>query len=229
MRTKAMQCSYSEEIELAKLRTLTALFREAFGYQPLSFRAGRFGARPYTLVCLAQLGYLVDTSVTPGINWVLPEGAARFRGAPTQPYFPDPADITRQGSSCILEVPVTIHAGGLARLAQATRGDVLQRGLALAGLGPTWLRPSYSSVSQMRRLLDLMCSNSPGDMVVANMMFHSVEFVPGASPYCRTQRDCDHLLGKLDATLKYAAERGFKFSRLSDLYRIYQSPGTARI
>src|SRR4029077_1486953 len=38
------QCFLEPEVEYGKLKNLTALFTERFGYSPVSFRAGRFSA-----------------------------------------------------------------------------------------------------------------------------------------------------------------------------------------
>jgi len=85
--TSAFQCHYDRATEQEKLRGLTALFADAFLAKPRSFRAGRFGIGPHSLGILADLGYAVDSSVTPFKDWAqagAPEAA--FRGAPTQPY-----------------------------------------------------------------------------------------------------------------------------------------------
>jgi hypothetical protein len=220
-RTKAMQCAYAEALEFRKLQTITTLFQERFGYRPLSFRAGRFGARGHTLRCLAQLGYLVDTSVTPGVNWVLPEGAARFRGAPHQPYFPDVADLRLRGSLPVLEVPVSIWESGAARISRWCGLETILARLPTRALTPAWLRPSFASERGMRRVLRELLVSCRDGTFVANMMFHSMEFIPGASPYAATGRDCKRLLDRLQAVLEFSGGQGFQFRRLSDLYELY--------
>ena len=65
--TSAFQRDYSPEIEALKMANLTSLFTEAFGRPPRSFRAGRFGIGRFSLEILQNLGYRVDSSVTPHV------------------------------------------------------------------------------------------------------------------------------------------------------------------
>lgn len=61
-----MQRNYSPKVEFRKLRNLTNLFRDSFGYGPLSFRAGRFGSSKDTCKFLKELGYTHDSSMVVG-------------------------------------------------------------------------------------------------------------------------------------------------------------------
>ena len=69
--------SLSDELLAGKLRTITEQFTTAFGHAPRVYRAARYGADPRTWDVLAQLGYTVDTSVTPGSTGV-PKAARIF-------------------------------------------------------------------------------------------------------------------------------------------------------
>ena len=87
-----------------------------FGRTPLHFRAPNFSTSAQTLSVLERLGYRSDSSVLPGRyvrRWrTLP--LLDHRNAPLDPYHPDPRSILQEGSSSILEVPVTpnpFHAG----------------------------------------------------------------------------------------------------------------------
>ena len=58
---------------------------------------------------LKELGYLVDSSVTPTRWWWRRRGeGVNFLGASDQPYFPDVKDFRKNGNMKILEVPVTL-------------------------------------------------------------------------------------------------------------------------
>jgi hypothetical protein len=106
--TSAYQRDYPREVEAERLVFLTEQFRAAFDASPTSFRAGRFGIGPNTLPILESLGYMVDSSVTPGVDWSRYDGPS-FLGAPTQPYRPDPANVTVRGNCNVIEVPMTIR------------------------------------------------------------------------------------------------------------------------
>ena len=82
-----MQCDYAPSIEYGKLLNLTNMFERLFGYRPRSFRAGRFGARAWTIACLEALGYTHDTSVTPFSQLVRPGRFLQARLArPLSPF-----------------------------------------------------------------------------------------------------------------------------------------------
>jgi hypothetical protein len=113
--TDQMQWEYDEDLERSKLETLTDLFRQQFDRQPLSFRAGRFGAGPHTGRILKDLGYVIDSSVTPHVCWTSRTGEKRpdYRNFPEVPYLLDAdGDISRPGKGGILELPVTVLAPG---------------------------------------------------------------------------------------------------------------------
>ena len=76
------QCHCRPEIEFRKLENLTNLFVACFGRRPKSFRAGRYGAGANTIDALSQLGYALDTSVTPYIRWEHADGDVDYRHAP---------------------------------------------------------------------------------------------------------------------------------------------------
>jgi hypothetical protein len=213
--TREFQRDYPPEVEQRKLYHLTQLFRRAFGRQPRSFRAGRFGIGPHSLGILDALGYDVESSVTPYVDWS--SSGARglsFVGAPTQPYHPDPGAPARRGSSRLLEVPVTIRPPPLGRL--------LARALA-----PRWLRPSRGTarglVDVARAEIKDARASSPDRPVVLNAMFHNVEVIPGASPYAATEAAARGILSRVGALLAFAARENIRVVGLADLPEVLAS------
>jgi hypothetical protein len=94
-------CFYSAELERAKLETLTRQFVDRIGRRPVSYRAGRYAASGKTAKALVDLGYRVETSVTPGIEWIHehhPSQHLDFRPAPRSPYRPAENDLASPGS-----------------------------------------------------------------------------------------------------------------------------------
>ena len=129
------QCFCAPDVEYKKLENLTGLFSNRFGYAPRSFRGGRFGVGENTIQSLHQLGYWVDTSVTPHMKWVNEQGTVDFRFAPEAPYFPASSFLIRAddgGGIGLLEVPVTMRP----RLLRS----------------PQWFRPWFSSVREMNSM-----------------------------------------------------------------------------
>ena len=68
-RVVQMQWECGRVLEQQKLEVLTELFYQQFDRMPKSFRAGRFGISKDTGQILIDLGYVVDSSVTPHIRW----------------------------------------------------------------------------------------------------------------------------------------------------------------
>jgi hypothetical protein len=186
-----MQCQYDKDLEFAKLKNLTEWFVDLFGYQPRSFRAGRFGARGWTIECLQQLGYTHDSSVTPFRNW---HDIADFsKPGSLMPYHPALEDICQPGDSTVIEVPVSIT-------------PELQ-----------WLRPTprFSDFEQCVKVIDWYEQHT--EPTVLCSMFHNVELVAGMNPYCPTEADCQAMLDRVVAIFELLTQRGYQFKTLSQV------------
>lgn len=204
--TAEFQCNYDRDTERAKLSTLTDLFRSAFGRAPRSFRAGRFGIGRHSLSLLADLGYRVDSSVTPLKDWAkagAPE--ASFRNAGTQPYWPvlDRPACPAGEPGRLLEVPVTILP---------SRVPILGRWLE-----PRWLRPTRGSLNGLLATARDELKRTRSSPVVLNCMFHNVEIMPGLSPYAQTEAAADAILGRLAGLLAMAQREGIRCVGLGDI------------
>jgi len=201
-----------------QLRELTSVIEDQLGVRPTSYRAGRYGLDLRALPLLESLGYTVDSSVDPLLN-ERHKGGPCFAGAPVSPYRPDYADVTRPGGARILEIPIT--AGTRPRLPAALL-EVYARlpplpwrgALKRLGLRPVWLRPSYSSLADATQLASRTVD---AGMPALNLLFHSSELLPGASPYHgdeaavqgfldRLRRLFDHVIGTLGAEGRTYAE-----------------------
>lgn len=205
--TVAMQRDYPRDVEAAKLASLTELFRAAFGRAPACFRAGRFGLGESSLELLASLGYRVDSSVTPFMDWSDKAPGLSYVGAPTQPYHPDPRAPAKRGASPLLEVPVTIRPG------LANRVPIVGK-----RIDPRWLRPTRGTARALVDLAKDEIAASAGERtVILNCMFHNVEVVPGLSPYADDERDARAILDRLDALLAFANREGVAVIGLSDV------------
>lgn len=199
------QCNYAPETEFLKLQNLTNLFENQLGYRPTSFRAGRFGASNHSIDSLQRLGYKVDTSVTPHLQWREPNGVVDFRGAPEQPYFPEQGTIIQVGepsSERLLEVPVTVKP----RLLR----------------DPRWFRPWFATVDQMKDVFSYHLKKHKTQRVLSiNMMFHSMEIIEQASPYPQSQADVQRFIDTMSETLSWCASEGASFEPLSALHDLY--------
>lgn len=203
---------YPEEAIAAKLRYLTALLAETFGIRPVTHRAGRWGFDGRVAALLVSLGYRVDCTVTPGVDWRgLPgapggPGGPDYRGFPERHYFLDLANIARAGASPLLEVPVTVRRFG-GRPAEALRA-LLPRGTLprriLDRLFPeeAWLRPSGGPPARLLRALRGCVRDR---MPHAQFMIHSSELMPSGHPAIPDGAAVDRLYAEMEALFAEAA------------------------
>ncbi len=219
--TTAVQCDYSPAVERQKLQYLTDQFRLAFGRPPTSFRAGRFGLGRNSLSILEDLGYQVDSSVTPHKDWSnLGRASLSYRGAPSQPYLPDSAipairssDNRRNG---IYEVPVTIRPSRFSRVPLI--GNLVE---------PRWLRPTRGSLDGLlnvcREEIAEVRSRGNDSVTVLNCMFHNVEVVPKASPYAQTEKQAQSILDRLEGLLDFVKREKIHVVGLSEIPALMRS------
>jgi hypothetical protein len=194
--------AYDAEIESAKIKNLTELIENKMGVRPVSYRAARYGADLDTIKALEKLGYKVDSSVTPDTDWRSYGGPDHSR-APKQPYFVSQTDYYSTGDSTILEIPITVSGK---RLPFLPNRWMFYR----------WLRPTHMTAFEMKSLVAEFAKkySSP----VLNMMFHSMEVIPGKTPFVRTKLGQKMYLSRLNSTLRYMAKKGFTNKTLAEIY-----------
>lgn len=208
-----------------QLAALTEAISKTAGYAPASYRSGRYGFDASHTAVLEKAGYLVDTSVHP-LLYEAHRGGPDFVDAPLTPYLLSYDSAVQSGTSSVLEVPISaalnrslpswmVQAYGRAPWPYHTK-----RFLRLARIVKTcWLRPSYSSLDDMKRLARRMVdANAP----VLNVMFHSSEAIVGGSPYNKSQGELDAFLERLSQFLKFAvSELGAQPATLREFHRAW--------
>jgi hypothetical protein len=215
------QCQHPASEELDQMQQLTELFRDRFGAQPMSFRAGRFGAGANTVRCLETLGYRYDSSVTPHMRWGRNPGEMDFTRSPEQPYVPSQANIATWGRSSIVELPVSIVSSKLgdwlrSRVLLEHGQNVVKRTFRKA-LAPLWLRPTISDPSVMMHVCTSLVErhgNQP--VVVLTMLLHAGELVAGASPYSATEAQAETIFKRLETILAELAQRGVRGATMAE-------------
>jgi len=219
------QAMYSPEIEARKMANLTHLFEEKMGFKPTSFRAGRWGISPHTFKILEDLGYLVESSVTPYFIWKFPNYTLDYKTALDVPYFTSAENLLVRGKMRLLQVPVTIfsHYGRWFNKWIAPNPGVVKEILIKVPLWrPMWLRPTYGDFNQMKHVVDnYISSHDDQEDIVLNMMFHSVEILPDENPYNFDQKRIGLFLNNMEQVFDYLNTRGTKFLGLSDLHPIF--------
>jgi hypothetical protein len=190
-----------------QLSTLTEAIEIGVGARPTSYRSGRFGFSAAHVSALERAGYLIDSSVAP-LFCETHKGGPDFVEAPPGPYFLSYDDACRPGTSRVLELPATaaLHRRYPLwlqyRYARAPWPYTTKRILRKLGLARMlWLRPSYSSLDEMKRLATRLAEDR---VPLLNVLFHSSEAIVGGSPYNRTERDLEAFLDRLDQFLAFA-------------------------
>lgn len=206
----------------AQLRVLTDAVASIAGEPPVSYRAGRNGFTGWQVPILEEMGYRVDSSVDPFFNEKR-KGGPSFAGAPVVPYFVSPHDPLRAGSSLLLEIPVTSALDRKwPRWLETAYADVssayhFRRALRLLKIArPIWLRPSYSSSEDMKRLARRVLDDGALGGAPANVIFHSSELLAGASPYNQTQEDVERFYRDLESLLAFLTDEGASGATFSE-------------
>ena len=209
--TSHFQCDFNYLVEKAKMESLTELFVKVFGYRPTSFRAGRFGISKDSLQILNDLGYTVDSSVTPDIQWTnqISNKKVNFFGAPYQPYHPSKEDFRKKGTMNILQVPVTLMNKKISKWPYwLKRKIILNKSYQhiifnyLTNFSkPKWLRPTHSDLDTMKSITNDFIKMKPDEDVFLCMMFHSNEFEIDTSPFSLTHSNLELLTQRLDLYL----------------------------
>jgi hypothetical protein len=224
--TNHYQSDFPENIEFKKLQNLTNLFKEKFGYQPTSFRAGRFGISRKSLLFLENLGYLVDSSVTPDMQWHNTNGnTVNYFGAPYQPYHPDKHDFRKKGNMRLIQFPVSVYHPSLLNRSPALKRQIRLNNRYhhilfnyLTGFKKQiWLRPTFSKVEELKDVTNKLIAKQQNQNTFFCMMFHSNEYELGMSPYSLTKPDLQQNMQRLDGYLAWLTNtHTVKFIGLSD-------------
>jgi len=192
---------YAFSVQNQKLANLDSLISDTFGRKATSYRAGRYSFDHNTISLLAKHGYLVDTSVSPGISWEN-DGGTNFKKFPCEDYF-----LKTDKKSTILEVPVSIRIKTkFPRLARGiylnapnwTHAEGILR--RLTSFNIIWLDPSFNSYEDMQWLCDRLLQEK---VSFINIMFHSSVIIPGGSPYTMDQEKTDRFFERLEKLLDY--------------------------
>lgn len=223
-----MLCNLPQDLIGTKLGALHGRIKEAFGACPVCFRAGRWGFNGNVARALIDQGYLIDSSITPFVDWSDYHGP-NFSGAYRDIYRIDPHHIlepTPEGK--LIEVPPSIgffqknstfayefHRFLKRRVSSKLRIIGILDKLNL--LNFRWLCPELSDSHSMIRLARAFIENG---CQYLNMSFHSTTLLPGKSPYVKDTRDLADFLDRIREFLEFADNAGFSSRPLSHALNI---------
>lgn len=219
----SMLCNLPEPLVLEKLKSLHEAIQHNFGVSPVSFRAGRWGFSSKVARGLSQLGYRIDTSVSPFVNWGEYHGP-NFSAFPLVPYRFNPDDIaTPHTNGSLLEIPATVGflqnnfecCQRWTQSLETTYGKKLRLvGLAsrLHLLNKVWFSPELADTNHMIQLAERVKHMG---CPCLNMSFHSTTLMAGLSPFVKNKQDEVNFCKRIEEVLIYAVENKYHTATLS--------------
>jgi hypothetical protein len=223
---------YPDRVMKEKIKTMTRLLEDRFDQAIVSHRAGRLGFDGRYAAMLLDEGYLVDCSVSPGVDWRGTPGDPNGKGGsdytafPDRPYFFSPSDISVPTIGGMLEVPLTVRSSGLYRRAPWAYRVPLLRQAANKLVSPAlnWVAPAESNLSAMLRAAR---GARAGGAAHIEFALHSSELMPGGSPTFRNASDIERLYDRLEILFEYLSTwcRGMTLKEFHAWFR--ESPGQA--
>ncbi len=184
-------------LEVEKLRTLRDAIR-ALGVTPTVFKAGRYGFGETTADALEDLGFDVDLSINPRMNFSS-EGGPDFGRFDTRPFFFGRARR-------LLEVPCSTDYVGVAGAIGHPLHTVADRSSMrrlravgiLARLGivnKVMLSPEGNTLAELKALTRALLARGVRTL---SLTLHSPSVMPGCTPYVRSDTQLREFLGRID-------------------------------
>ncbi|WP_340609326.1 polysaccharide deacetylase family protein [Xenorhabdus bharatensis] len=205
MHYKPYLIEYPKDQIKAKIELMTNLLEEKLQTKMVSHRAGRWAFNEYYAQLLVEYGYQVDCSVTPKVNWRFTKGDPNGKGGtdysyfPSHAYFMDLQDISKEGGSSLLQVPMSIqykHSPFMTFIKQ--KYDTLRGKQRSPSVN--WLRPKGGNLEQMKTVVQQTLA-SGSDYV--EFMLHSSEFMPGGSPTFKDAEQIELLYQDLEGLFEF--------------------------
>jgi hypothetical protein len=206
-----------------KIKILTDQIETSFGKRPESFRSGRYGFDRNVARVLMENNYIVDSSVTPFIDWSAQKGIPGGHGGPDfMEYDPRPFRFDFDNGS-LLEIPITIlptrfplnKNESLARYYfRNVNNSMLLRIFRKMFFShqPLWLRPNIWMNADL--FADLIEESLNKKLPFIVMMFHSSELMPGSSIYWTSKDAVEKLYDMLESLFSVFHARGIQNSAL---------------
>ena len=192
-------CRLGAALETEKIRVLSNQIAESFGRLPTVYKAGRYGFGPTTASALETLGYTVDVSVNPRMNYAS-EGGPSFEAFDTTPFF---FGSRRR----LLEIPCSTDYTGVAgpmapRLHRMVSYPSLERTRIVGVLSrlrvvnKIMLSPEGSTLEEMKALTRSLLRRG---VRTFSLTMHSPSVEPGCTPYVRTTAELGQFLDRVRA------------------------------
>ncbi len=228
----SMLCNLSSDLQFKKLSHLHKSIKNNYNITPTSFRAGRWGFSNEVAHCLRRLGYTVDTSIQPTVDWGKQYGPDYSRAQP-YPYYFEPEDIYHcTWSGSMLEVPATVGflRGGyrfpnavfnILKKYPFNRLHLLGFLSKLQAVKKVLLSPENSTSSEM---IDFTTKLIYRQVPMINLWFHSTSLKPGLTSFVKTEGDQRKFMEKIKTFLIFAQKKGIESITLSASRKVALPP-----
>ncbi len=202
-RDMSFACNLGAGLERAKIETLTETILTRMRVRPRVYKAGRYGFAASTAAILESLGYDVDASVIPHMDFSAEKGPD-FSGFSVRPgWF--------GGARRMLELPCTLdYIGGARRIGEplhrAASARFLQPVRAVGILARTgllnkvMLSPEGNTLDEMKALTQALLSDGVRTFALT---FHSPSLKPGCTRYVRDGAERDAFVATIDRYFDY--------------------------
>lgn len=209
------QTEYSVEVEFQKLKNLTEKFKDIFGKLPTSFRAGRYATREETYKHLIDLGYKIDSSITPGLKWTNNNNNIDYSKKNNDIF------IFNYNNKKMLCCPISIqrkykNLNFIYNLYNKKKlNNIIFNKIFSKMLGYNWLRPAYN---KNYNLINYIKKYDQENYI---LLMHSNEITINTSPYTVNKYSQNKLLQSLEDLFIYISSNKFNSLKLNDLLKNY--------
>ena len=193
---------YPEDIMEKKISYMTDLLTEKFGRRPISHRAGRWATNDTYFEILDRYGYLVDCSVTPGMDMTSSVGFTE--GSHGTDYRNYPKDSYRIPNLSLIEIPMTVRQNHKIKKdgRNGLKHYLYKCYKAYKGRGPIWLRPAGSNLDELLYLARKI-KHEKTDYLM--FMLHTSEMMAGCSPTFPTEESIERLFSDMEELFRYVS------------------------
>ncbi|MCI5046753.1 MAG: glycosyltransferase [Aquisalinus sp.] len=193
------QCNLPEDLHRRKLETLVSAFKAAFGFAPLSHRAGRYGVSPMVHEHLIEAGIPYDFSPAAGFD-LSQDGGPDFSASGNKPWWRQEYDGGK-----LLCVPVT-GARSIRRTRHVISGSNKES-------LPDWVKRTTASLRlspenfDMQDLQALTKAITERETPLLVYSLHSTSLTQGATPYSQGAKDIQKILDTTQDYLRWFREK----------------------
>jgi hypothetical protein len=213
-------------LQMEKLSSLHQQIMDSFGIKPLSFRAGRYGINHDLAKNILNLDYIVESSITPFLDWRYFHGPDFSKISRLNPYRFSSNNIFEEDlNGELYEAPLTTGflqsnfqlANSLFLLFRKLPFKFLKLNGLLATLGllnKIRLTPEGYQLEQLKHLIYTLLQNK---IKFFNLSFHSNTLLPGSTPFVASAKDLDIFLRDLREVITYLKNKNMDAITLSEI------------